>query len=148
MDEDPLREQLAAYAHAAWSGWMNYLFDRGALHPDGSFTIPVELVLHWQRQMRTPYKELPENEQASDLLEADRILALLHGLEQTTPDSVSGLTIEELAVMENLINAWNMYVELPSRADHQQAVRAAVCTIQGILALRVVARQYPDYWSE
>lgn len=76
MNEQELREALAAYAHEAWSGWMRYLFDRGELHPDGSFTIPVELVLHWQRQMRTPYMELPEDEKRSDRKEADEMLAI------------------------------------------------------------------------
>lgn len=30
-----VREQLAAYAHEAWAGWMVYLFRHGVQHDDG-----------------------------------------------------------------------------------------------------------------
>ncbi|MFQ5496044.1 MAG: hypothetical protein ACE5EX_11765, partial [Phycisphaerae bacterium] len=55
-------ELLADYAHAAWAGWMEYLFSRCHHGHDGSLMIPVEFVDHWKRQVRTPYSELPENE--------------------------------------------------------------------------------------
>lgn len=71
------REALADYAHAAWSGWMVYLFQKSHENPDGSVTIPPELVRRWRRQMVTAYAELPANEQASDLAEADAMLSRL-----------------------------------------------------------------------
>jgi hypothetical protein len=73
------REKLADYAHRAWSGWMHYLFGKSIENFDGSVTIPAALVERWTRQMYTPYRELPENEQASDLKEADEILAIIEG---------------------------------------------------------------------
>jgi len=71
------REQLADYAHDAWSGWMKYLFQRGELRQDGSFVIYREDVERWRRQLSTPYAELSREEQQSDLAEADRMLAIL-----------------------------------------------------------------------
>ncbi len=71
------RARLAEYAHTAWAGWMTYLFALSMGHADGSVTIPAPLVARWQRQIATAYADLPPDEQASDVGEADRILALL-----------------------------------------------------------------------
>lgn len=75
---DDVREQLADYAHAAWSGWMEYLFSKclnGSVI-QGSAVIPPECVERWTRQMNTSYADLPENEKESDRAEADRMLAI------------------------------------------------------------------------
>ena len=71
------REALADYAHAAWSGWMKYQFSKAELQPDGTWTMPAWAVERWQRQMNTPYAELPEEEKASDRKEADEMLAIV-----------------------------------------------------------------------
>ena len=73
------REQLAAYAHEAWGGWMQYLFDKSTKNPDGTVTIPAALVERWQRQMATFYAALPEGEKESDRIEADKMLAIING---------------------------------------------------------------------
>jgi hypothetical protein len=70
-------EVMAAYAHAAWSGWMRYLFSVSSENEDGSVTIPVWAVERWKRQMNTAYDHLPESEKESDRLEADCILRSL-----------------------------------------------------------------------
>ena len=70
------REQLALYAHEAWSGWMVYLFSKSKKNEDGSVTIPKSLVDRWTRQMKTDYSKLPESEQNSDLDEADKMIAI------------------------------------------------------------------------
>lgn len=79
-----IREELAAYAHEAWSGWMRYMFDKGEARQiaiDGGIStkwlMPSELYHRWQRQMRTPYADLPEAEKESDRKEADAILAIM-----------------------------------------------------------------------
>lgn len=72
-----LREQLAALAHDQWAGWMQWLFQFGEQHADGSFTINADKVARWQRQMRTPYAALSETEQASDRIEADKVLEII-----------------------------------------------------------------------
>lgn len=71
------REALAAYAHEAWNGWMEYLFKQGTTNADGSFTIRPWAVERWTRQMRTPYAALPESEKLSDQAEAQHILTII-----------------------------------------------------------------------
>jgi phenylalanyl-tRNA synthetase beta subunit len=71
------REELADYAHEAWAGWMKYLFSKSTKNKDGSIVIPPELVERWQRQVDTKYEELSEEEQKSDLEQADKILKIV-----------------------------------------------------------------------
>ncbi len=71
-----LREQLAALAHEQWVGWMTWLFKISRRNPGGSVTIPKASVERWDRQIATPYDQLPELEKASDRMEADKVLAL------------------------------------------------------------------------
>jgi hypothetical protein len=71
---DELVERLANYAHEAWSGWVKYQFEKGVINQDGTFTMPKWAVDRWQRQMNTPYAELPEEEKNSDRLEADKMV--------------------------------------------------------------------------
>lgn len=75
-------ETLADYAHEAWSGWMTYMFSKINVMETGNsqsvhFAMPRELYNRWQRQMETPYSELPEEEKESDRVEARKILDLL-----------------------------------------------------------------------
>lgn len=72
-----MREQLAEYAHEAWSGWMKYLFEKSQHNDDGTVTIPAWAVERWKRQMNTAYADLPEQEKESDRAEADEIMAIL-----------------------------------------------------------------------
>jgi hypothetical protein len=73
-----LRERLAELAHAQWSGWMRYMFARMDWN-----IIQTGKVMHgddvkrWERQMNTPYVDLPENEKESDRAEADKVLAMI-----------------------------------------------------------------------
>lgn len=75
-------EALAAYAHEAWSGWMEYLFSKctPGTHDgfeDGSLVIPPWAVERWRRQASTQYSDLPEAEKQSDREEARRMLAIM-----------------------------------------------------------------------
>lgn len=72
-----LREALAAYAHDAWSGWMNYLLSKSTVNDDGTWTVPKWAAERWYRQMSTPYHLLPEDEKTSDRAEADKMLAIV-----------------------------------------------------------------------
>lgn len=78
---DKTREALAAYAHDAWAGWMEYLFKQTYLlhNSEGreERVIPAWAVERWVRQMRTAYADLPEQEKPSDRAEADKMLAII-----------------------------------------------------------------------
>jgi len=73
------REILAAEAHDAWSGWMEYLFTKCIQNTDKSVTIPKSMVDRWKRQLDTPYAKLSEQEKDSDRKEADRYLKIING---------------------------------------------------------------------
>jgi hypothetical protein len=73
-----IREKLAEYAHEAWSGWMEYLFEQSVENFDGTVTIPARAVSRWKRQARTPYSRLSEKEKESDRKEADKILRIIN----------------------------------------------------------------------
>lgn len=73
------REQLAEFAHEAWSGWMEYLFTQCVDAGQKGTLIPKGSVERWKRQMQTSYGDLPESEKKSDRAEADKILAIVNG---------------------------------------------------------------------
>lgn len=72
--DHPLVQAMAATEHERWSHWQQYLHDLATRNGDGSLTIPANLVERWERQMTTPYGELSEVEQASDVHEVERIV--------------------------------------------------------------------------
>jgi hypothetical protein len=71
-------EALAAYSHAAWAHWMEYMFSKG-FHAEGhlEWMLPHAFELRWTRQMLTHYDKLPESEKASDRDEARKILDVI-----------------------------------------------------------------------
>lgn len=74
-----MRERLAKLAHDQWSGWMGYLFSKGAFNDDGSWTMPAWAVDRWKRQAETPYSDLSKSEQDSDRAEADKFISAISG---------------------------------------------------------------------
>lgn len=79
-----VREQLAEYAHEAWTGWMEYLFNKTIPYKpgevqaeEGAVIIPKWAVERWKRQVDTKYSDLPEDEKESDRQEADKIIAIV-----------------------------------------------------------------------
>ena len=79
---EEIREELANYAHATWSGWMDYLFSKCVHNPDGTVTIPKWAVERWQKQAATEYIDLPEDMKPSDRKEADRIIKIFMEIEK------------------------------------------------------------------
>ena len=71
------REILAELAHAQWTGWMEYLFQKGTHNEDGTWTMPAWAVARWKRQTETPYADLSFDEKESDRKEADKFLLAL-----------------------------------------------------------------------
>ena len=77
MEPEPI-EELAQYAHDAWSGWMKYMFRQCRKLPGGGILIPPVSVKRWERQMYTDYNELPESEKESDVAEALKIMEIVN----------------------------------------------------------------------
>ncbi len=71
------KEELAQYAHEAWTGWMLYMFGKCQCNTDGSMNIPEWAVERWKRQVNTPYSYLSEEEKQSDRAEADKMLEII-----------------------------------------------------------------------
>lgn len=75
-----LRERLAAAEHERWAHWQRWMHDQCVRNPDGSLTIPAELVERWERQIATPYEQLSEREKDSDRMQVDRYWHLIDGV--------------------------------------------------------------------
>ena len=76
-NETDLREALAAIEHERWSGWMLYMFSKGVLNVDGTWTMPTWAVERWTRQATTSYADLSEKEKESDRAEVDNTMTCL-----------------------------------------------------------------------
>ena len=73
-------EKGADLEHARWSKWQTYMFSKGRRNPDGSWTLPKDLVDRWSRQAETAYKDLSSTEQESDRQEARTYLPLVRAV--------------------------------------------------------------------
>lgn len=98
-------EELAEYAHDAWVGWMQYLFDKSERNDDGTVTIPKWAVDRWERQSSTSYSDLPEDDKLSDRKEADSILKAISGSQDNGTVSDGYHTFDELYEFRKLYNA-------------------------------------------
>jgi hypothetical protein len=59
----------------------------------------------------------------------------------------SGLTSDEQAVMDRLVDAWNLFVQMErTHKDELREFADAIHRLQDMLALRIVRRSYPIYW--
>lgn len=80
VDLENTRQAIAQVVHdGLWAHWMTYFFSVCQQNEDGSMTIPADKVARWQRQAHTRYSDLSPQEQASDLEQADKVLAALAG---------------------------------------------------------------------
>ena len=77
-----LREELSRIQHDIWTHWMSYLFSVSIHNDNGTYTIPADQVARWNRQIVTPYNELPEMEKDGDREQADKILTILSEIER------------------------------------------------------------------
>lgn len=77
LDSPELLEELASLEHQRWSHWQRYLHSKCTPLPDGSLTIPADLVKRWTEQMSTPYEALPEDQRVSDREQVQRYLPLI-----------------------------------------------------------------------
>lgn len=76
--KDPeLLEVLADVEHQRWAGWQEYLHSLCVKNDDGSLTIPKERVEWWEKEIATPYAELPDNLKEYDRAEVRKTLAAI-----------------------------------------------------------------------
>jgi hypothetical protein len=79
-----LLEDLAAIEHERWAHWQSFMHAQGVRNPDGSLTLPAELVARWDRLIATPYAELTDKERESDRDQVRRYLpTVAKGLQET-----------------------------------------------------------------
>jgi len=76
MEEDII-EKLADNEHNRWSNWQKYVHSKCIKNEDGSLTIPKQYVEHWEHEINTKYKDLPENIKESDRKEVRQVLKIL-----------------------------------------------------------------------
>ena len=80
-----LMEKLAHHEHARWADWQKYLhskceeFSTIGNEPN-DLIIPSGLVQHWERQIKTDYKDLSEEEKDSDREQVHRYWDLINNI--------------------------------------------------------------------
>lgn len=78
MNNIEILEELSDNEHSRWANWQKYVHSKCIKNKDGSLTIPKEYVDHWNYEINTEYKDLPENIKESDRKEARKILETLN----------------------------------------------------------------------
>lgn len=63
-------EIMADVEHARWAKWQKYLHSLCSKNADGSLTISPDRVICWEKEISTPYSELPEKIKEYDRIEA------------------------------------------------------------------------------
>jgi hypothetical protein len=64
-------------------------------------------------------------------------------------DMNGGLTPEELEVSKSIVAAWNGFINLKqSHPSDKQEFHQAIHTLQKTLGMRVLRRDYPDFWID
>jgi len=76
LDNEELREQLAAIEHERWADWQRYCNQVLRARATDERTLE-ERLQHWDRQINTPYSLLTKKEQASDMEQVDRYWHLI-----------------------------------------------------------------------
>ncbi|GED72323.1 hypothetical protein BRE01_60250 [Brevibacillus reuszeri] len=62
-------------------------------------------------------------------------------------DSNGGMTTEEKEIADHIVAAWNGFVTLkPTHPNDQVEFGDAIHRLQHLLGMRVLRRDYPDYW--
>jgi hypothetical protein len=81
-----LHEKLSDIQHDIWSHWMQYMFTKAPINPDGTWTMPAWAVERWQRQMNTPFANLTEQEKQSDR----NVIDEFHIMDVITQEYING----------------------------------------------------------
>lgn len=73
---DMLRKELAAEIHEIWGHRMRHMLSGGKEMVGGVLLLEQD-VSRWRRQMETEYANLADEEKASDLEQADKIVEVI-----------------------------------------------------------------------
>ncbi len=87
MTEQELIEQLADKEHESWANWQKYLHSLCDRREDGSLVIPAARIRHWEKEIATPYAELPDHVKQFDRDEVKHILPIIEQYVNAAYDS-------------------------------------------------------------
>ena len=81
-EEIKLMEKLAHHEHARWADWQKYMFSlcfkqKVGGEFTGALIISAKNVNHWERQIKTDYKDLSDVEKDSDREQVMRYFHLI-----------------------------------------------------------------------
>ena len=77
LESKRILDRLAPIEHERWARWQRYVHAHCQRRDDGSLVIPPDLVARWERQIETPFVNLPEGEQESDREQVQRYLPVV-----------------------------------------------------------------------
>ncbi len=90
------REMVASLVHELWIQWMQY-FQKQVRWIEGmGWAIPEDIIVRWQRQMRTKYDDLPEEDKESNRRQADKILDLMAEIDLASTEPYGTGTVEHV----------------------------------------------------
>lgn len=100
--EAALREKLAAIEHERWSDWQRYMHSKMLTNDneDKYYHLKNMWFKRWQRQIETPYANLTDQEQASDMEQVDRYWPLIQEYIKTqTAEAYKAGRLDELHLL-------------------------------------------------
>lgn len=148
IDLSLFREQVAYVCHELWSGWMKYLFSKGTMHRNKTWTMHREYVERWQRQMHTPYPGLLPDEQDSDRKEADKFLSLLDLLTPAPWTSDKKKSKDLLNTVQLTYRKHCLGDDTIGWHELNTALLNTLCNVMGDKAFNEWLKQYSDLGGE
>ncbi|WP_304619605.1 hypothetical protein [Paracoccus sediminilitoris] len=73
-------DKLADVEHQRWANWQSYMHSKGEVLADGSLLLPPDLVARWEKQIKTPYKKLSDDEKESDREQIRQYIPAITGI--------------------------------------------------------------------
>ncbi|WP_026116244.1 hypothetical protein [Nocardiopsis valliformis] len=77
LESDRMIHRLASIEHERWAHWQRYVHERCERREDSSLVIPAELAKRWEKQIKTQYEDLTDEEQESDREQVRRYLPFI-----------------------------------------------------------------------
>ena len=100
MTRDDLKEQIADLVHRIWAGWWDYQDACSERTTTGSLVIPKNKVQRWDRQAKTDYNDLSEDERFSDIEIAEQYLELIDTYTRASNESAKAADYWEAKILQ------------------------------------------------